>query len=90
MKPTNIILSLADRSLTYPHNIIEDILVKLDKFIFPIDFVVLDMKEDQNVALTLGRPFLVISIIKIDVQEKLLVLKAENKKVIFNIYKPTL
>ena len=42
--PTTITLQMADRSLTYPRGIIEDVLVKVDKFIFPVDFVVLDMK----------------------------------------------
>ena len=38
---------MADRSLTYPKGIIEDVLVKVDKFIFHVDFVVLDMEEDK-------------------------------------------
>ena len=42
-KPTRMSIQLADRSVTYPRGIIEDVLVKVDKFIFPIDFVVLDM-----------------------------------------------
>ena len=58
MKQTTISLQLADRSIKYPHGIIEDILVKVDKFIFPADFLVLDMEEDQEVPLILGRPFL--------------------------------
>ncbi|XP_024031876.1 uncharacterized protein LOC112094637 [Morus notabilis] len=39
--PTTISLQMADRSITYPWGIIEDVLVKVDKFIFPVDFVVL-------------------------------------------------
>jgi len=53
-KPTTISLQLADRSITYPRGIIEDVLVKVDKFIFPVDFVVLDMEEDEEVSLILG------------------------------------
>ena len=53
----NIILQLVDRSITYPRGILEDVLVKVDKFIFPIDFVVLDIKEDHMVPLILGKPF---------------------------------
>ncbi|PIM99706.1 DNA-directed DNA polymerase [Handroanthus impetiginosus] len=45
-KPTSITLQLADRSLTYPKGVIEDILVKVEKFMFPADFVVLDMKAN--------------------------------------------
>ena len=54
MKQTTISLQLADRSIKYPRGIIEDVLVKVDKFIFPTNFVVLDMEEDQEVPLILG------------------------------------
>lgn len=46
VKPTTATLQLADRSLTYPRGITEDVLVKVDKFILPADFVVLDVEED--------------------------------------------
>ena len=42
LKPTNITLSLADRSMKIPKGIVEDVLVKVDKFYYPMDFVVLD------------------------------------------------
>lgn len=48
VKPTNIALQLANKSLTYPSGIVEDVLVKVDKFIFPADFVILDMDEDHE------------------------------------------
>ena len=48
MKQTTISLQLADQSIKYPHGITEDVLVKVDKFIFPTDFVVLDMEEDHS------------------------------------------
>ncbi|KAI3451360.1 hypothetical protein Pfo_008025 [Paulownia fortunei] len=47
VKPSTITLQLADRSLIYPRVVVEDVLVKMDKFIFLADFVVLDMEEDQ-------------------------------------------
>ena len=53
--PSNVILQLADRSIAYPRGVLEDVLVKVDKFIFPVDFVVLDMEEDQQVPLKIGR-----------------------------------
>ena len=56
-QPTNISLQLADRSITHPMGIVADVLVKVDKFIFPVDFVVLDMEEDKYVPIILGRPF---------------------------------
>ncbi|XP_062108233.1 uncharacterized protein LOC133819084 [Humulus lupulus] len=68
-KPTTITLQLADRSLAHPRGIIEDVLVKVDKFIFPADFIVLDMEEDANVPIILGRPFLATGQALIDVQK---------------------
>ena len=65
LKPTNITLSLADRSVKIPKGIVEDVLVKVDKFYYPVDFVVLDtepIEEGINqVLIILGRPFLATS-----------------------------
>ena len=62
LKPTNITLSLADRSVKIPKGIVEDVLVKIDKFYYPVDFVVLDTEpisnEPNHVPIILGRPFL--------------------------------
>ena len=62
LKPTNITLSLADRSVKIPKGIVEDVLVKVDKFYYPVDFVVLDTepmaKGINQVSIILGRPFL--------------------------------
>ena len=62
LKPTNITLSLADRSVKIPKGIVEDVLVKVDKFYYLVDFVVLDTKPIANgpnhVPIILGRPFL--------------------------------
>ena len=61
LKPTNITLSLADRSIKIPKGIVEDVLVKLDKFYYPVDFVVLDTEQitsgPNHVPIILGRPF---------------------------------
>ena len=65
LKPTNITLSLANRSVKIPKGIVEDVLVKIDKFYYPVDFVVLDtepVSEGTNlVPIILGRPFLATS-----------------------------
>ena len=62
LKPTTITLSLADRLVKIPKGIIEDVLVKIDKFYYPVDFVVLDTEPSSNepnhVPIILGRPFL--------------------------------
>ena len=65
--PTTVTLQLADRSLKHPRGIIEDVLVKVDKFIFPADFIVLDMEEDKEIPIILGRPFLETGRAMIDV-----------------------
>ena len=67
VKPTTISLQLANRSIKYPRGVIEVVLVKVDKFIFPADFIVLDMDEDEEIPLILGRPFLVTRKTLIDV-----------------------
>ena len=65
LKPTTITLSLADRSVKIPKGIVEDVLVKVDKFYYPLDFVVLDTElvatRANCVSIILGRPFLAIS-----------------------------
>ncbi|XP_073120506.1 uncharacterized protein [Henckelia pumila] len=53
-KSTRMSLQLVDRSIKYPKWIIEDVLLKVDKFIFPVYFVVLDMEEDLDMPLILG------------------------------------
>ncbi|XP_048227272.1 uncharacterized protein LOC125369297 [Ricinus communis] len=60
-KPTKMRVQLTNRTVKYPRGIVEDVLVKIDKFIFPIDFVVVDMKGKSSVPLILGRPFLATS-----------------------------
>ena len=62
-----ISLQLADWSIKFLHGVVEDVLVKIDKFIFPADFVVLNMEEDFEMPLILGRPFLAIGRTLIDV-----------------------
>ncbi|XP_024989181.1 uncharacterized protein LOC112523736 [Cynara cardunculus var. scolymus] len=69
VRPTTVTLQLADRSLAYPKGKIEDILVKVNKFIFPADFLVLDYEADRNVPIILGRLFLVTGKTLIDVQK---------------------
>ncbi|XP_075500169.1 uncharacterized protein LOC142538756 [Primulina tabacum] len=86
VKPTTITLQLADRSLTYPRGILEDVLVKVDKFIFPADFVILDMEEDHDTPLIFGRPFLATGRALIDVHKGELTLRVGGEAVIFNIY----
>lgn len=58
VRPTTITLQLADRSICYPKGKIEDVLVRVDKFIFPADFIIMDFDADEETPILLGRPFL--------------------------------
>ncbi|GJZ60573.1 DNA-directed DNA polymerase, partial [Tanacetum coccineum] len=58
LKPTQMSIQLADRSIKYPIEVCENLLVKISKFIFPFDFVVLEIDEDELVPIILRRPFL--------------------------------
>ncbi|KAL5575038.1 hypothetical protein UlMin_016737 [Ulmus minor] len=86
VKPTTVTLQLADRSIKHPRGIIEDVLVKVDKFIFPADFIVLDMEEDREVPLILGRPFLATGRTLIDVHQGKLILRVQDEQVTFNVF----
>ena len=68
-RPTTVTLQLADRSHAYPEGKIEDVLVKVDKFIFPVDFIVLEFEADKEVPIILGRHFLPTGKTLIDVQK---------------------
>ena len=78
IKPTTLSLQMANRSITSPKGIIEDVLIKVDKFIFPVDFVVLDMEEDEKVPLILERPFLPTSWALINVESGEMTLRIED------------
>ncbi|KAJ9141151.1 hypothetical protein P3X46_031724 [Hevea brasiliensis] len=58
LKPTTISFQLADRSVKYPEGILENIPIKVGKFFIPVDFVVLEMEDDVQIPIILGRPFL--------------------------------
>ena len=60
---------MADRTLAQPEGILEDVLIKVGLFIFPIDFVVIDIEEDKQVPLLLRRPFLDTRATLIDVKK---------------------
>ena len=87
LTPIAIILKMADRSMAQPKGILEDVLVKVGKFIFPVDFVIMQMEEDTQAPLLLGRPFLATGAALIDVQKGELTLRVGNEAVHFNINK---
>ena len=90
LKPTNITLSLADRSVKIPKGIIEDVLVKVDKFYYPVDFVVLDTESIENgpnhVPIILGRPFLATANAIINYRNGVMQLTFGNMTLELNIF----
>ncbi|GKC48955.1 reverse transcriptase domain-containing protein, partial [Tanacetum coccineum] len=85
LTPTRMTLELADRSITHPKGLAEDIFVKVGNFHFPTDFVVVDFEADPRVPLILGRSFLRTSRALIDVYEGELVLRDGNEQITFHV-----
>ncbi|GJS78132.1 reverse transcriptase domain-containing protein [Tanacetum coccineum] len=85
LTPTRMTLELADRSITRPKGLAEDIFVKVGNFHFPTDFVVVDFEADPRVPLILGRSFLRTSHALIDVYEGELVLRDGNEQMTFHV-----
>ncbi|XP_021995632.1 uncharacterized protein LOC110892792 [Helianthus annuus] len=56
--PMKMSIQLVDRMVKYLQGVIENLLIKVGEFVFPVDFVILDMEEDTEIPLILGRPFL--------------------------------
>ena len=75
LTPTTVTLQMAEKTMAKPEGVIEDVLVKVGKFIFPVDFIILDMEEDSQVPLVLGRPFLATGAALIDMQKGVLTLR---------------
>ena len=76
---------MANRTLAQPNGIFEDVLIKVGKFIFPVDFVVIDIEEDKQVPLLLGRPFLDTRETLIDLKKGELTLRVGDEAVHFNL-----
>nr|GEV61441.1 reverse transcriptase domain-containing protein [Tanacetum cinerariifolium] len=85
LTPTRMTLELADRSITRPKGVAEDVFVKVGKFHFPTDFVVVDFKADPRVPLILGRSFLRTGRALIDVYGKEITLRVNDESITFNL-----
>ncbi|XP_016173192.1 uncharacterized protein LOC107615660 [Arachis ipaensis] len=86
VKPTQMSLELVDRSLVVSDGVIENLLVRVGKFIFPADFVILDLGEEENDSLIVGRPFLVTTRAIIDVEQRELTLRVNDEKITLNVF----
>ncbi|GJR04459.1 reverse transcriptase domain-containing protein [Tanacetum coccineum] len=82
-------LELADRSITHPKGLAEDVYVKVGKFHFPTDFVVVDFEADPRVPLILGRSFLRTGRALIDVYGEEITLRVDNEAVTLNLDQTT-
>jgi hypothetical protein len=78
-------IEMADWTVSIPKGVFENTLVNIDKFTFPVDFVILDMEEDLETPLILGRSLLTTARAVIDVFNKCISLKIHNIELIFKI-----
>jgi hypothetical protein len=90
LKPTQIILQLVDRSIKKPRGIIEDVIIQVDNFYFPVDFIVLDTEPVANltkmIPVNLDRPFLATANANINCRTGIMKIKFGNLKVKLNIF----
>ncbi|GKB53953.1 putative reverse transcriptase domain-containing protein [Tanacetum coccineum] len=85
---TKLTVELAYKTVKYPKGITENVLVGISKFVFPVDFIILDMPEYIKVPLILGRSFLSTSRAKIDVFKRKISLRVWEERIIFKSVKP--
>ncbi|GKD30759.1 reverse transcriptase domain-containing protein, partial [Tanacetum coccineum] len=83
LTPTRMTLELANRSITHPMGIAEDVVVRVDGFTFLADFVVVNFKPDPRVPITLGRPFLRTVKALIDLYEETLTLRVGKEELVY-------
>ena len=90
LKPTSITLALVDRSIKIPRGMIEDVLVQVDKFYYPVDFIVLDKESiasgPNHVPIILGRPFLATKNALINCRNGMMHLTFGNMTLELNIF----
>jgi len=84
--PTRMTLQLADRSITRPYGVVEDVLVKVRQFTFPPDFVIMNTEEDDEIPLILGLPFMLTANCVVDMGKGNLEMGVDDQKVIFDLF----
>ncbi|KAL4387929.1 hypothetical protein GQ457_09G015970 [Hibiscus cannabinus] len=85
-RPTTVILQLADRSHVRPEVKVEDLLVKVGKFVFPADFLILDCEADHKAPIILARPFLATRRILIDCEKGGFTMRVGDQTMTINVY----
>ncbi|XP_075097989.1 uncharacterized protein LOC142175302 [Nicotiana tabacum] len=86
-RPTSMLLQLADRMVKRPSGILDNVLVQVGKFVFPMDFVILDCKVDEEIPIILGRPFLATGRALIDCETEERNMRLNNEEITFNVQK---
>ena len=90
LKPTSTVLQLTSQSIRRPLRIVEDVIIKVDKFYYPIDFIVLDTKPipnpEKKIPIILGRPFLTTANACINCQIGDMKISLWNMKIRLNIF----
>nr|GFA60881.1 hypothetical protein [Tanacetum cinerariifolium] len=79
LNDTKMVLELNDRTISKPTGVAENVFLKVGKFYFPADFVILDFVADPRVPLILGRPFLSTTYALIDVYEGKITLRHDDQ-----------
>ncbi|XP_075076539.1 uncharacterized protein LOC142163179 [Nicotiana tabacum] len=79
----HVSLQLVDQTIIIPKGIVEDVVVWVDKFKFPVDFIMVNMEENREVPLILGRSFLAMGRAILDIQERQLRLRVGDERLIF-------
>ncbi|XP_038896562.1 uncharacterized protein LOC120084817 [Benincasa hispida] len=87
LTPTMVTLQLADKSLVHLEGKLKDVLVTIEKFILPANFIILDYEANKDVPIILGRLFLSTGRAQIDVHKGEITMSINGKKLRFNIIK---
>ncbi|GJX43048.1 putative reverse transcriptase domain-containing protein [Tanacetum coccineum] len=84
---TKLTVELADMTVKYPKEIVENVLVGIGKFTFLVEFIILDMPDDIKVPLILGRLFLSTARAKINVYKRKITLRVREERIVFTSVK---
>ncbi|XP_038996183.1 uncharacterized protein LOC120120692 [Hibiscus syriacus] len=84
-RPTTVILQLADRSHVRLDDRFEDVIVKVEKFVFPVDFLILECEADENAPIILRCLFLATKIILIDCEKGEFMMRVADQSVTINV-----
>ncbi|XP_006580781.1 uncharacterized protein LOC114411257 [Glycine soja] len=84
--PTKMTLQLIDQSIMKLYGVVEDVLVKVYHFTFSVDFVIMDIEEDAEIPLILGKPFMLTINCLVDMGNGNLEMSVDDQKVNFNLF----